>query len=586
MSLRLAFGLSEEFWGIEVRDSTTTVRFGRIGSPGQTVTSSHANETEARTSAERLIAEKRKRGYVDAPRMAGPRRRPAFGTGPIALFPARIVESERRADEERRRRAEENSGELATAGADARLRHITVHERVPLPENRFRSVVSASGALGVPENIGVLGATLTTLSLHAPSSFPESLGRLGKLSRLSIRGPSHEMLVVPDVIARLTSLERLEIAGYDRAAMPAALDRAARLSSIDFERTSLASGKDLTAVAQAPALVELRCTPHGQDVSALVSAPKLRRLSLGRVGTDPRLPRGLGKLEQLEVLSLEHAVDGAALVACASSLPSLRSLQFQSDGDLPDTFDSLRSIESLGVGTETAELPKSLRDLRNVERFSFHGPLAAIGPWLAAWERLTELRLEGPAKRPPRTVLPAAVFTLARCKRLTIARHRLAPLDDMLGAWRWLESLTLDTLALESFSPSLAELGLRELRLLGMKAAGTKTALRMWGRMQALETLVIGAPVAPEVSELRGFESLGSLTLDLSRLKLGYELASVMASIAKLPKLRHLTLTMPDHAGISGELASLHGLETLSLTNFDPYKTHVLRRILCNVAVR
>lgn len=582
VSLRLAFGLSEEFWGIEVQDSTTTVRFGRIGSPGQTVTSSHANEADARTTAERLIAEKRLRGYVDAPRL-GARRRPMLATNTVTVFPARVVEKERREEEGRRK---ESSGELATAGADARLRHITVHERVPLPENRFRSVASASGALGVPENIGVLGATLKTLSLNAPSSFPESLGRLTKLSHLSIRGPAHEMLIVPDVVTRLASLERLAISGYERAAIPAGLDRATRLTSVDFDRTALASGKDLTALAQAPGLAELRCTPHADDVSALATAPKLRRLALGRVGDGTRLPRGLAKLERLEVLSLEHAVDASALLACAKSLPALRALQFRSDGPLPDAFDGAGKLTSLGVGTEASELPPSLRALRPVERFSFRGPLAALGPWLGDWQHLGELHLEASTKKAPRTALPAVVFQLARCKRLSVVRHRLAPLEDMLGAWRWLESLTLDTLSLDDFPPALAELGLRELRVLGMQAAGTKSSLRMWGRMRALETLVVGAPIAPDVSELRGFESLVSLTLDLSRLKLGYELASVMASIAKLPRLRHLTLTMPDHAGISGELASLHGLETLSLTNFDPYRTHVLRRILCDVVVR
>lgn len=582
VSLRLAFGLSEEFWGIEVQDSTTTVRFGRIGSPGQTVTSSHANEVEARKIAERLIAEKRLRGYVDAPRL-GARRRPTLAANSVTVFPARVVEKERRDEEERRK---ESTGELATAGADARLRHITVHERVPIPENRFRSVVSASGALGVPENIGVLGATLKTLSLNAPSSFPESLGRLTKLSHLAIRGPAHETLVVPEVVTRLASLERLAISGYERAALPAGLDRATRLTSIDFDRTSLASGKDLMALAQAPALVELRCTPYAEDVSALATAPELRRLAIGRVGDGARVPRGLAKLERLEVLSLEHAVEAGPLLACTQSLPALRALQFRSDGALPDAFHGASRLTRLGVGTEASELPPSLRALRDVERFSFRGPLAALGPWLGDWQHLTELHLEASTKRAPRTALPAVVFELARCKRLSVVRHRLGPLQEALGAWRSLEALTLDTLALDDFPPALAELGLRELRLLGMQAAGTKTALRMWGRMPALETLTVGAPIAPDVSELGGFESLVSLTLDLSRLKLGYELASVMASIAKLPRLRHLALTMPGHAGISGELASLHGLETLSLTNFDPYKTHVLRRILCGVAVR
>jgi predicted DNA-binding WGR domain protein len=68
-SLRLEYrqGTSSKFWEVRVHGTQLTVRFGRIGSHGQTRTKMFANESAAQTHAERLIAEKRGKGYRDAP---------------------------------------------------------------------------------------------------------------------------------------------------------------------------------------------------------------------------------------------------------------------------------------------------------------------------------------------------------------------------------------------------------------------------------------------------------------------------------------------------------------------------------------
>jgi predicted DNA-binding WGR domain protein len=42
-----------------------TVRFGRIGSPGQSQTKTFADEAKAKREADLLIAEKVKKGYVE-----------------------------------------------------------------------------------------------------------------------------------------------------------------------------------------------------------------------------------------------------------------------------------------------------------------------------------------------------------------------------------------------------------------------------------------------------------------------------------------------------------------------------------------
>ena len=57
---------TRKFWEIEVSESSHTVRFGRIGTQGQTKTKSFPDESSARRDAPRLLREKRAKGYVSA----------------------------------------------------------------------------------------------------------------------------------------------------------------------------------------------------------------------------------------------------------------------------------------------------------------------------------------------------------------------------------------------------------------------------------------------------------------------------------------------------------------------------------------
>jgi DNA ligase-1 len=58
-------GGSSKFWEISVGGSEHTVRFGRIGTQGQTKTKSFATEAAAEADAAKLIAEKTKKGYSE-----------------------------------------------------------------------------------------------------------------------------------------------------------------------------------------------------------------------------------------------------------------------------------------------------------------------------------------------------------------------------------------------------------------------------------------------------------------------------------------------------------------------------------------
>ncbi|MGZ5505951.1 MAG: WGR domain-containing protein [Limisphaerales bacterium] len=63
--LEFVSGSSQKFWEISVAGSSFTVRFGKIGTNGQTQTKTFGNDAMAKEQANRLVAEKFKKGYVE-----------------------------------------------------------------------------------------------------------------------------------------------------------------------------------------------------------------------------------------------------------------------------------------------------------------------------------------------------------------------------------------------------------------------------------------------------------------------------------------------------------------------------------------
>ena len=58
-------GKSDKFWMITVDGKATTVNYGRRGTKGQSQTKKWASPAIARKQYEALIAEKRKKGYLE-----------------------------------------------------------------------------------------------------------------------------------------------------------------------------------------------------------------------------------------------------------------------------------------------------------------------------------------------------------------------------------------------------------------------------------------------------------------------------------------------------------------------------------------
>jgi DNA ligase-1 len=64
-------GTSQKFWEVGVDGAEMTVRYGRIGSAGQSKTKAFGSETAAAQQAEKLVAEKTREGYLETAESSG-----------------------------------------------------------------------------------------------------------------------------------------------------------------------------------------------------------------------------------------------------------------------------------------------------------------------------------------------------------------------------------------------------------------------------------------------------------------------------------------------------------------------------------
>ena len=58
-------GTSSKFWDVSVANCTVTICFGRIGTAGQSQTKDFASPAAAQQHADKMIAEKIRKGYLE-----------------------------------------------------------------------------------------------------------------------------------------------------------------------------------------------------------------------------------------------------------------------------------------------------------------------------------------------------------------------------------------------------------------------------------------------------------------------------------------------------------------------------------------
>src|SRR5689334_20888277 len=126
-SFEFADGTSAKFWEIDQVGTEVTVRWGRVGTTGQTKVKTFATAAEAATHEGKLIAEKTRKGYGETAATTAPARpsRTPEPTPPAATAPADEDTFVLPAAWHRHRYARRGSTGLATFVPDAKARAVT-----------------------------------------------------------------------------------------------------------------------------------------------------------------------------------------------------------------------------------------------------------------------------------------------------------------------------------------------------------------------------------------------------------------------------------------------------------------------------
>ncbi|MBA3547713.1 MAG: WGR domain-containing protein [Nannocystis sp.] len=99
--LELSDGSSNKFWEVEVSGATVTVTFGKLGTDGQSKPKKLGSAAEATKEAEKLIAEKTRKGYSEVGAAEKPPKaaekpakpaRPAAGASGASVLPPKLIE--------------------------------------------------------------------------------------------------------------------------------------------------------------------------------------------------------------------------------------------------------------------------------------------------------------------------------------------------------------------------------------------------------------------------------------------------------------------------------------------------------------
>jgi len=292
-------GTASKFWELEVAGATHTVRFGRIGTAGQRKEKSFGSAAEAQKAAEKLVAEKRKGGYVDVG--AG-----AAASPPPPTAPARASRPERLAASTEATRgalfvkespkvkvealvtALREDGKMSKAsvasleGWSPTGGKGTVAIAVHPPTDGWVAIVdSADGAQGIGAGAFSRAALLASQLATDVVWYRVFEGDLA--IAVTFHGTGAPFDVVTGDAARLQEWLRAQATPIDAAKRPAQAAKAAKCFAITYEEKTYRTGPDAAAVAMIRAVVEDLEAGRGEPLLARLDsiAPEVRAVALG-----------------------------------------------------------------------------------------------------------------------------------------------------------------------------------------------------------------------------------------------------------------------------------------------------------------
>ncbi len=402
----LVEGGSKKFWEIGVEGASYTVRFGRIGTSGQTQTKALGSEAEAHRAVEKLIAEKTKKGYLEVGKApsepVAPSAAPARATKkPSAGMPDLTVHDDTYGARKLANVAQKLSaipagsyfeGEVAqllrpfTWGAEV-VAHLLEHGAVAPDAPVWKTLLEQANVAGISgaRALALLAAMDDTLARSLPTVVPLLLARARQadVAAVDAAGPAFAPSVRDVWVLARAAAGAMPADDDERAAAIRALPAPLRFG----KSTSLAAGDALAPIEPDALIGHLReiggddwLERCPDDLLRMIPWPTLSTVLAGRPLAVCR--RALGWSQDAAVLEASNA-SAAELFAAAAEVQAAS----------PSAAEIL-SLVALSRATTPDEVPAGLEAGLATDRFLVRGDLgpralaglgaARLDAWAAA----------------------------------------------------------------------------------------------------------------------------------------------------------------------------------------------------------
>ncbi|NER35832.1 MAG: hypothetical protein F6J93_17900 [Oscillatoria sp. SIO1A7] len=405
----------------------------------------------------------------------------------------------------------------------------------------------------LPEAIAQLtGLQKLDLSGNQLTQLPEAIAQLTELQQLYLSG--NQLTKLPEAIAQLTGLEELDLSRNQLTELPEALAQLTGLQQLKLWDNQLTELPE--ALAQLTGLQQLDLSENRltQLPEAIAQLTELQQLDLsGNKLT--QLPEALAQLTGLQELKLSHN-RLTQLPEEIAQLTGLQQLDLEGNKltELPEALGQLTELQVLNLsGNRLNKLPEALAQLTGLQEFYLsENQLTEVPEAIAQLTGLQQLNLSGNQL----TEVPEAIAQLTELQVLDLSGNRLNKLPEAIAQLTELQQLDLSGNQLSELPEAISQLtGLRQLNLSGNQLTQLPEAI---GQLTGLQQLNLSRNQLTQLPE-----AIGQLT-GLQQLDLwGNQLTQLPEAIAQLTGLQQLNLWDNQLTEVPEALAQLTGLQKL-----------------------
>lgn len=299
----------------------------------------------------------------------------------------------------------------------------------------------------------------------------------------------------------------------------------------------------------------------------LAHLPNIKHLSYS---TDGEVPESIGKLAQLETLSITGMTKPCLFPESFGRLKKLKSLLLMSDSDitLPDSFGELTALESLNIRVAGWQLPARFYQLDRLKILDFTNCRFERLPQEIAGMKEVDTVIFGSSEARDYSQVLAVV---AQIPNLKVLEWSINPIPKEISFFKKIEELNIwigaDGKAPLHLPDDLFELV--QLQTLLLSVNQLKKIPESIGKLKGLKTLVI---MGSDLESLP--EAIGELSnLEFLNISENPSLKSLPERLGNLTQLKSLNLSdNPNLLQLPEGIKNLTNLESVSISNREMVK--------------